>query len=148
MRRLFLLAFLSLGVGCVTAAPLETGESFHIDISAQGTGERTVVLDVTPNFGSPLGAGVAMSDLTTLDDDVNAERRIRIDGLRPQNSNSKRASPSSGRIAVRTFASRPTRLVLEYKGHTDVYHLSFPADGGVLVEPSQGEFSSVYVKER
>lgn len=147
MSRVVLFIVLCLGSGCATASPLE-GESYHIDISARGGAERTIVLDVSPNFGSPLGADVAMSDVTSLDDDVNAERRIRIDGLRPANSNAKHAAPSGGRIVVKASATRPTRLVLEYKGHKDVYHLSFPAGGGVIVEPGEGEFSSVHVKEK
>ena len=86
LRSLALFVFLSIATGCATTAPLD-GDTYHVEISARGGAERTIVLDVSPNFGSPLGADVVMNDVTSGDDDVKAERRIRIEGLRPQNSN-------------------------------------------------------------
>ncbi len=130
---------------CVTVHPIPAGESFRLDLGCHGGGERYLSMDVTPDFGSPLGQEVALDDVTTLDDSVNAVRRFRIGGLRPPSG--RRGLPTKGHIEWRELANRsPVELVLEYKGHHDVYHLAFPATGGLTVDPSQGEFTRSFVK--
>ncbi|MEZ0227907.1 MAG: hypothetical protein ACAI25_04730 [Planctomycetota bacterium] len=141
-RALFFFALLL--AGCATAQPLPAGETFRFDLSVRGTaGERTVVLDASADFGSALGQSIALDDVTTTDDNLNAIRRIRIGGLRP--GQGKRAAPTTGHFEFREMAARPIELVFEYKGHQDVYRVSMLARG-VNVTPATGEFTRVFTR--
>jgi len=147
-RRNALLGALALLLGaCVTVEPLSPGESFRFDMSYRGNGgERTLALDATADFGSPIGAELVLDDATGSDDAIDNVRRIHIGGFRPQ-SGRQRGAPTSGHIEWRELANRsPVELVLEYKGHRDVYHLTLPPRSGVFVDPPQGEFTRIFVK--
>lgn len=139
------LALLLGSAGCISVDSLPAGETYRFDVSARGTaGERTIVVDASADFGSPLGQEIALDDTTTSDDAIKGIRRIRVGGLRPQNG--RRGAPTSGHIEFREMAVRTIELVFDYKGHRDVYRLSMLAGGGVRVEPPTGEFSRVFTR--
>lgn len=139
-------ALLLLVAGCRAAQPLPPGESFRFDLSCHGGGERFLALDASADFGSPLGQEIVLDDRTSVDDSINGIRRIRIGGLRPP-STGRRGAPTTGHFEWRELANRsPVQLVLEYKGHEDVYHVVFPPAGGVRVDPADGEFSRIFVR--
>jgi hypothetical protein len=141
-------AVLLLLAGCVSSQPLQANESFRFDVSCRTFGERIVTMDATCDF-SQLGAEIALDDVTTVDDKLDALHRIRIGGLRPQPSQppGRRGGPTSGHIEWRELGTRsPVELVLEYKGHRDVYHVSFLQPTGIAVDPPAGEFSRIFVR--
>jgi hypothetical protein len=142
MRAALVALALFLLAGCVSQEPL--GEQrFSVAISARGTTKRFVLLEVSfERRGERVPTTVELTDVTTIDDDVNAQHRIRIEpGVALGEPR-----PGEGHIEFGSVAVRPIDLVILYRGHEDLYHLTFPHEGGVLVEPHAGEFTTLLVK--
>jgi hypothetical protein len=137
-----LLAALLCAAGCVTPEPLK-GESFSIEITARGTAKRSITVEARlESEKSSRGRSVELTDQTSIDDDANAQHRVRIE----EATTPGEPRPGTGRLDFSTVAVRPIDLIVAYRGHEDIYHLTFPREGGVLVEPSVGEFTHVAVR--
>lgn len=137
--RLAALALAALA-GCRTSEKIE-GTRFQVELGARGTAKRFLSVDCAHESAGGR-RGVEIVDVTTIDDDAGARRVLRIEPAATPGD----PRPGSGHVDFATVAVRPIDLVIRYRGHSDLYHLTFPHDGGVLVEPLEGEFTRVAVR--
>ena len=138
---------LALALGCATTPP-RGAERFRVDVKVHGAAQRFLSLEVTPESGWPEGGILELKDVTSVDDSLAGKRRLSLRGPErdPQDLGPGRRPAGFTRLELKENPARKLLYILEFKGSADVYHVSFPPDAGVEIEPDEGDFSRVSVR--